>query len=241
MLRLSHRQAYRWQARGGIVEMTQDSVTDNDRNGLRRVLGSFDTTCIVVGAIIGLGIFFTPGRVAELAGTPTLTLLVWAVGGLIALAGALTFAELGGLYPRTAGQYHILRDSFGPLPAFLFVFCNATAIQAGAIAVIAMVCVQHLWLACGLGEPQTLGILGCSTLPPPERVVQKLVVVGGHDDEGSSRIVEAWTDAVIGDVVRDDVDVQERGRRFERIRINPIIRQVVIENLNGRTILDGIP
>lgn len=144
--------------------MTQDFVTDNYRNGLRRVLGPFDTTCIVVGAIIGVGIFFTPSRVAALAGSSGVTLLVWAVGGLIALAGALTFAELGGLYPRTAGQYHILRDSFGPLTAFLFVFCNATCIQAGAISVIAMICVQHLWLACGIGEPQTLAILGGSTL-----------------------------------------------------------------------------
>ncbi len=144
--------------------MTQDPVTGDDRNGLRRVLGPFDTTCIVVGAIIGVGIFFTPGRVAELAGSAELTLLAWAVGGLIALLGGLTFAELGGLYPRTGGQYYILRDSYGPLPAFLFVFCNATFIQAGAIAVIAIVCVQHMGLACGMGAPQTLTILGGSTL-----------------------------------------------------------------------------
>jgi amino acid transporter len=61
--------------------------------------------------------------------------------------GALTFAELGGLYPRTGGQYAILRDAYGPLPAFLFVFCNATAIQAGAIAIIALVCSSHLGMA----------------------------------------------------------------------------------------------
>lgn len=116
---------------------------------LRRVLGPVDATCIVIGAIIGVGIFFSPGQVARIAGSGSLTMLAWGVGGLIALLGALTFAELGALYPRTAGQYRILKDSYGPLPAFLYVFCNATAIQAGAIAIIALVCANYLGVAVG--------------------------------------------------------------------------------------------
>ena len=76
-------------------------------------------------------------------------MLAWAIGGGIALLGALTFAELGGLYPRSGGQYEALRDAYGPLPAFLFVFCNATAIQAGAIAIIAIICAKHLGTAVG--------------------------------------------------------------------------------------------
>ena len=55
-----------------------------------------------------------------------------------------TFAELGGLYHRSGGQYEILRDSYGPVPAFLSVFCNATAIQSGAIAIIAVICMKNL-------------------------------------------------------------------------------------------------
>ena len=102
---------------------------------LKRVLGPVDATCVVVGAIIGVGIFFTPGRVASLAGSGELAMVAWVAGGAIALLGALTFAELGGLYPRSGGQYEALRDAYGTLPAFLFVFCNATAIQAGATAV----------------------------------------------------------------------------------------------------------
>lgn len=117
--------------------------------GLLQALGPLDATCVVVGAIIGVGIFFTPSRVADLAGSTNLALLTWAVGGGIALMGALTFAELGGLYPRTGGQYVILRDAFGPLLAFLFVFCNATAVQAGSIAIIGTVCAQNLTLAVG--------------------------------------------------------------------------------------------
>ncbi len=125
---------------------------------LKRVLGPVDATCIVVGAIIGVGIFFTPSRVASLAGSGELAMAAWAAGGVIALLGALTFAELGGLYPRSGGQYEILRDAYGTLPAFLFVFCNATAIQAGATAIIAIVCAQNLGIAVG-GEPQGFALV----------------------------------------------------------------------------------
>ena len=112
--------------------------------GLRRELGLFDAVCVVVGAIIGVGIFFTPSKVAALAGSQGAALLTWAAGGGIALLGALTFAELGSLCERSGGQYEILRDAYGPLPAFLYVFCNATAIQAGSAAVIALVTAQYL-------------------------------------------------------------------------------------------------
>jgi len=87
--------------------------------------------------------------VAEIAGSGQLALWIWVIGGGIALLGALTFAELGGLYPRSGGQYDMLRDAWGTLPAFLFVFCNATAIQTGAIAIIAVVCAQNLGIAAG--------------------------------------------------------------------------------------------
>lgn len=114
-----------------------------------RVLGPVDAACVVIGAIVGVGIFFTPSRVALLAGSPNLALLTWAIAGLIALCGALTFAELGGRYNAAGAQYQILRDAYGPLPAFLFVFCNATAIQAGAIGIIAVICARNLAIACG--------------------------------------------------------------------------------------------
>lgn len=116
-------------------------------DGLRRELGLFDTVAVVVGACVGVGIFFTPSRVAAFAGDPTLALVAWVLGGLVAIAGALTFAEIGAMYPRTGGQYAALRDAYGPGVAFVYVVCNATAIQAGAIAVIAIVCAQHIAVA----------------------------------------------------------------------------------------------
>lgn len=110
----------------------------NQQGELKQVLGPISAACVVIGAIVGVGIFFTPSRVAELAGSSDLALLAWCIGGLIALVGSLTFAELGGMYPRSGGQYEILRDAYGSPAGFLFVFCNATAVQAGAIAVIAI-------------------------------------------------------------------------------------------------------
>lgn len=121
----------------------------NGSSPLRRALGPMDATCVVIGAIIGVGIFFTPSRVAALAGCGSIALLAWGVGGAIALCGALTFAELGARYPHAGGQYEILRDAYGPFLAFLFVFCNATATQAGAIAIIALLCAQNMVLAVG--------------------------------------------------------------------------------------------
>lgn len=116
-----------------------------------RVLGGVDATSVVVGAIIGVGIFFTPSRVAQLVGSGSLALVAWALAGAIALCGALTFAELGGLYNGSGAQYAILRDSYGPLPAFLYVFCNATAIQAGAVGIVAVICAQNVGVAAGAG------------------------------------------------------------------------------------------
>lgn len=109
-----------------------------------RSLNLFDATCVVIGAIIGVGIFLTPGQVAQQAITPSLTLLAWLCGGMIALCGALTFAELGARYHSNGAQFQVLRDVFGPGLAFIYAICNATAVQAGAMGIIALVCIEHL-------------------------------------------------------------------------------------------------
>ncbi len=92
----------------------------------------------------------------------TLLLIAWAVGGAIALCGALVFAELGGRYQGNGAQYEVLRDSYGHFPAFLFVFCNATAIQGGAIGVIATVCAQNLFAVAGAPPPSGYLLLAIS-------------------------------------------------------------------------------
>ncbi len=87
---------------------------------LVRRLGLFDATMIVMGGIIGSGIFINPYVVARLVNTPSLILGVWALGGLIALAAAFIWAELAALRPEVGGQYAYLREAFHPSVAFLY-------------------------------------------------------------------------------------------------------------------------
>jgi APA family basic amino acid/polyamine antiporter len=106
-----------------------------------------------------VGIFFTPRGVADVTGSAGGALLAWGVGGAIAMLGAFTFAALGRLRPVAGSQYLILRDAFGRAPAFLFVFCNLTAVQAGAVAVIGIVCAQNLGVALHGAAPPAAWVL----------------------------------------------------------------------------------
>ncbi|MEZ6094025.1 MAG: amino acid permease [Pirellulaceae bacterium] len=119
----------------------------------QRVLGLGSATAVVIGAIVGVGIFLTPGGIAQTTGSAQLALTAWILGGVIALFGALTFAELGGVYSRAGGQYEAIRDAYGPFMGFLFVFCNATAVQAGALAVIANFAGKYLLITLGVVDP----------------------------------------------------------------------------------------
>ena len=118
--------------------MSPTPAPDDERRGLARQLGLREAAAIVIGGIIGSGIFMTPGIVAREAGTPALALLVWTVAGGLAFCGALSFAELGASIPQTGGTYQFLRVAYGtPLVAFLcgwaFFFVDGT----GAIASLA--------------------------------------------------------------------------------------------------------
>jgi APA family basic amino acid/polyamine antiporter len=123
----------------------------------RRELNLFDATMYVMGGIIGVGIFFQPARVAELVPHSGWFLALWALGGLIALAGALTSAELGGSLPRAGGWYVFLHEAWGPFTAFLFAFVVLGVITTGACAVVARICVDNLLaLFPALGDPAGL-------------------------------------------------------------------------------------
>ena len=111
---------------------------------LERSLGLFEITGVVMGAIIGVGIFFTPSSVMDRTGSVQVAIATWLIGSLIAMTGSLTFAELGALFPRTGGQYHILRETYGRPIAFLYGWSLLTVIQSGAIAIIGLICVDYL-------------------------------------------------------------------------------------------------
>jgi APA family basic amino acid/polyamine antiporter len=105
---------------------------------LLRGLGPWDASLVTVGAIIGTGIFITTGDMARVLPHPGLILLVWIVGGVLTLAGALTYAELGAMFPRAGGQYHFLKEAYGPLWGFLFGWTAFLVIMSGGIATLAV-------------------------------------------------------------------------------------------------------
>ena len=106
--------------------------------GYARRLGVFSATLLVVGGIIGSGIFLNPAIVAQRTGSAGLTIAVWTMGAVVALLGAAIFAELGRRRPEAGGGYAYLRDAFGPLPAFLYGWTLLLVISSGAIAAVAM-------------------------------------------------------------------------------------------------------
>src|SRR5262245_48566104 len=93
---------------------------------------------VVIGGIIGSGIFINPYIVAERLDTSVLVLAAWAAGGVVALAGAFAYAELGALFPKAGGQYVYLRDAYHPLAGFLYGWALLLMIETGAIAAVAI-------------------------------------------------------------------------------------------------------
>jgi APA family basic amino acid/polyamine antiporter len=111
---------------------------------LKRQLGLFDSSMMVIGIVIGSGIFMTTGLMADALPSASLILIVWILGGIQMIAGALTFAELGAAMPRAGGQYVYLREAFGRLPAFLFGWVAFSAYVTGTNAAIAVAIAEHL-------------------------------------------------------------------------------------------------
>src|SRR5205814_5562021 len=115
-----------------------------------RRLGLFSGTMAVVGGIIGGGIFRTPATVAERLRSPGLVLLAWVIGGLVALIGAFCFGELGQRRPRAGGGYVYLRETFGPLLAFLYGWTLVLVIATRAIAAVAVTFADYTLALVGL-------------------------------------------------------------------------------------------
>jgi len=104
---------------------------------LARALGVRDAALVTIGAVIGTGVFLTTNSIAAELPHAGLILAVWLLGGLLSLAGALTYAELGALFPRAGGQYHFLKEAWGELPAFLFGWASFLVIMSGGLAALA--------------------------------------------------------------------------------------------------------
>ena len=138
-----------------------------------RRLTTLDATLLVMGGIIGVGIFYKPGEVARLLPETAPYLTAWAIGALAAVAGAMTFAELAALLPREGGWFEYLREGVGRLPAFLFAWIVLLVVSTGASAGVAEFCALQVasvagWEASpsalrGLAAAIVLGVtaMGC--------------------------------------------------------------------------------
>ena len=122
----------------------KDSIATKDAPALVRRLGPLDAAAIIVSNVIGGGILFTPPQVAASVANPLLFLGTWIVGGLLAFAGAMAYAELAALRPRAGGEYVYLRAAYGKLAAFLTGWTSFVAGFSGAVAVSAVILSDYL-------------------------------------------------------------------------------------------------
>lgn len=131
---------------------------------LERKLSLTDATMLVVASVIGAGIFFTPGRVAELLPDPRWIFAAWIAGAALSLAGALANAELGGMFPHAGGDYVFLRRAFHPLAGFLVGWLTFFAIYAGTIAALAAAFAAGCQAWFGFDERWTLPLAVALTI-----------------------------------------------------------------------------
>ena len=123
---------------------TETTSQVSRESSLVRELGTIDATMIVVGSMIGSGIFITSAESARLVGTPGWLLAAWAVAGIMTVCGAATAAEIAAMMPRAGGQYVFLRDIYSPLFGFLFGWAMFLVVQTGTIAAVAVAFAKFL-------------------------------------------------------------------------------------------------
>ncbi len=121
---------------------------------LAREIGVFGATMLVMGGIVGSGIFMNPYVVARQVGTPALILGAWAFGGFVAVAGAFVYAELASLRPAVGGQYAYLREAYSPRVAFLYGWVLLLVTQSGGMAAVAVTFARYLGELVALPVPE---------------------------------------------------------------------------------------
>ncbi len=154
--------------------MSSDATTNGSE--LPRLLGPWSAASIIIGSIIGSGIFIKPRAVAESLPSPGWILVCWMVAGLLALAGSLVFAELGSTMPRAGGQYVYLRESLGRFPAFLFGWTTLLIVNSASIAALAVISAEFLFNVLPSGLRPETGSHWFKTVP----VVLILALVGAN-------------------------------------------------------------
>lgn len=133
-------------------------------DALRRQLGLGAVAAVVVGDMLGSGVFFTPGELASVAQAPWQIYLFWGLAGLITLCGALTLAALACLLPRAGASYHIIREGFGPFWAFLKIWIEMWVSGPGSVAGVAIVFGEFLVRLLGSRSPLSATVWGAAAI-----------------------------------------------------------------------------
>src|SRR5258708_24521311 len=125
-------------ASAAVVGFSQTAVPADEETEFRRGLGLFDARMVVVGGMIGSGIFVVSADMSRLIGSPGWLLVAWLVTGVLTISAALSYGELAGMMPHAGGQYVYLREAFSPLLGFLYGWTFLLVIQTGTIAAVAV-------------------------------------------------------------------------------------------------------
>ncbi|MDJ0744557.1 MAG: APC family permease [Xenococcaceae cyanobacterium MO_167.B27] len=133
-------------------------MTDNPNPQPQTTLNVIDAGAIIIGVVVGVGIFKTPALVAANVSSETSFLLIWLLGGLISLMGALCYGELATAYPHPGGEYHYLTRSFGKEIALLFAWARLSVMQTGSLALLAFVFGDYLGQLVPLGVRLSLAL-----------------------------------------------------------------------------------
>ena len=138
-----------------MADLLKDSQTKSAERGFVQAIGLFDGTMIVVGSMIGSGIFIVSADIARQTGSPGGLLLTWILTGLLTIAAALSYGELAALFPHAGGQYVYLREAFSPLWGFLYGWTLFLVIQTGTIAAVAIGFARYLGVLFPAISPKT--------------------------------------------------------------------------------------
>lgn len=145
--------------------MPKSQIADGETEKLLRRLGGLDATALLVGSMIGSGIFIAPSLMARNIAAPGLYLGLWTLAGLFTLLGAFSYAELAAMMPEAGGQYVYLRRAFGPLSGFLYGWTLFTVIQSGFVAAVAIAFAKYVGIFVpSIGEQRVLAELSLGPL-----------------------------------------------------------------------------